>query len=571
MTNLGVIGEARIGFDDSMHVVTGETGAGKTLIVEALGLIAGGRADASMVGPDGAAATVEAAFSGAVLPEWLGETGDELVISRTVSAEGKNRAYVNGRLATISQLQAATERLLVIHGQHSALRLIHPREQLRTVDSFGGRALVAARDAYDEAYEAWKTAHALLESLAGDPHERAREVDLLRYQVEELAAASLEIGEDEKLEEEAAILESAAELREIAEVARSAAADAADRLSDATAASGLADRELAALAERATALAIEARDISSEFRARGELISEDPERLTMVRARIDLVNALRRKYGPSLADVIAFDAKVRSRLAHLESFDDDLDAASAAEAAAIDDLATRAATLSSMRAEAATEFEAAVSSILPDLALPGGAFRVEVVTADDTDPARFSPSGADSATFYFSANPSIAPRPLSKVASGGELSRVMLAIELVAIADDGPETVVFDEVDAGVGGAAAVSVGEKLATLGDDRQVLCVTHLAQVASRAERQVRVKKSKAGAEVALLGPRDRVVEISRMLAGEHESKHAQDHAEELLRGAESERRRRRKSGKKHRDAGRSGSQVGQKGRASIGSRG
>lgn len=551
--NLGVIADARLVLGPGMQVLTGETGAGKTLVVEALGLIGGARADGGAVGPESAEAVVEASFSGCELPEWAGGSGvGDLVISRTVSLEGRNRIYVNGRMATAAQLQELSRPSLAIHGQQTAARLLAPREQLVALDAFGvsasgggaGAAYGDALESYRSAYRVWRDAEASVAAFGGDPQERAREADRLQYEVSELEAAAVLPGEDAALDDEAQLLESAVELRAMVGEACAAAAEAADGL-EAVRALGQARHErLTALASRGESLAIEARDLVGELRAMGETIEENPERLAEVRARIDLLHALKRKYGPALGDVIDYLGDARRRLGEHASREEAARASADALAAAEAGVREAAASLTAARRDAAPKLGEAVTSLLPSLAIPGGAFRVALESSGDL--SGVGPSGADAVVFKFSGNPGAPLRPLGKVASGGELARVMLALELVAMGHQRPGTIVFDEVDAGIGGEVAATVGDRLAELADAGQVLCVTHLPQVACHGEGHFRVEKSTGRATVEPVVSASRVGEITRMLAGDRDSAHAKRHARELLEAAEKSRAARRRAG-------------------------
>ena len=519
--NLGVIADLELTLGHGMTAVTGETGAGKTLVVDAIELLVGGRAEPSMVRTGEAEAVVEGRFV-------TGET--ETVLRRVVPAQGRSRAYVDGAMATVAELAAIGESLVDLHGQHAHQSLLSATAQRDALDAFAGvdgAALRAARGAVS-------AIRARLEELGGDPRERAREVDLLQFQVDEIEAAQLADPDEERaLEASEDRLANAAALREAAALAYARLRDddgAADGARAAIAALGHHDAFAGVRARLAGVLA-ELEDAADEVRTTGESIEDDPEALAQVRARRQLLVELRRKYGDTISEVMAFGVRASARLAELQGRDaelvalvEELDAATGAERAAAEAVAK-------LRRKAAAPAAAAIEAHLRQLALPRASLTVTV--AGDAP--------ADDVAFVFAANPGEQALPLRKVASGGELARVMLALRLVLTS--GPPTMVFDEVDAGIGGESAVAVGQALAALGSDRQVLVVTHLPQVAAFADAQVQVVKQDAGERVVAaatsLDDADRVVELSRMLAGDPDSAAARKHARELLATARKRR--------------------------------
>lgn len=545
--NLGVIRDARIEFGAGMHAVTGETGAGKTLIVEALGLVTGARADQAAVGPEGDEALVEALFSNVEAAEWV-EPGDHLVLRRVVSSSGRSRAYINGHMASLSELRELGENLIAINGQNRSIGLLTPRGQLEALDRYGGSQVAALFEEYSAAHTRLRAAIEVRERLGGDPQEMARDADLLAYQVDEIDGAKIEAGEDSALLDEAARLSSISELRVTAEEARREADQAADwlaRLGSAASAGRSPDSEFTLMIERGKSLAAEAADLASDLRRYLENLEEDPERLQWVDARLELLASLKRKYGPTLEDVLGFLDDARLKLDDLSGLEGAREAAQEEYEVALSDAGIAASRLSAARVDASVKLAAEVVEHLRDLELAGASLDIVIESGDTADPGALGASGADTAIFNFSANDGIETKPLARVASGGELSRLMLAIELAISSGARDMALVFDEIDAGIGGATAAAVAEKLAILADDVQVLCVSHLPQVASRAERHYVVTKEGGRAEVAELGESQRPDEISRMLAGEPESKHALRHATELLGAANASRHARRAS--------------------------
>ena len=525
---LGVIDDVTVAFGPGMTVLTGETGAGKTLLVEALTLLLGGRADPGLVRSGAGEALVEARFVDPVPAEPAGEGADGLILARAVVPGGRARAWVDGRMAPVHALAEAAAGRLELHGQHQHRALVHPATQRDALDRHGGvdRTDLVAATARVRALTAER------DTLGGDAQERAREADLLRYQLEEIAAAGItDPGEDARLEAEEERLAAAGALREAAAVAleslsEAPAGSALDRLAEV--ATALAGRDpLAGLAARVRAAMAELSDLGSELRSVVETWEDDPRRLEEVRARRQLLHELHRKYGSTLEEVVAFADRVAGQLAEAESRERRSAAVDTELAAAREVLATAQATLAAARRAAAPVLADEIQSTLRTLAMPSARFEVSV--AGD--------GSADDVTFLLGANPGEPLAPLARVASGGELARTMLAVRL-ALTDD-PGVLVFDEVDAGIGGTAGTAVGAALAALGRRTQVLVVTHLAQVAAQADHHLVVRKAESGgrtrSEVTPLAGEARVVEVSRMLSGSPDSQSARAHARELLEEA------------------------------------
>ena len=515
--DLGVIESATVQPGEAMTALTGETGAGKTLLVEALELLLGGRADPELVRPGAREALVEGRFV-------VGD--DEVILARAVPASGRSRAWVDGHMAPLTRLAEIGRGLVDLHGQHAQQTLLDAGAQRRALDAFGRVDLGELRSARARR----RTVEEELASLGGDERARAREVDLLRYQIDEIDQACI-VGadEDEMLaEEEDRLSELAAHLDAAAGAlaALDAEEGAVDRIGGARAALD-ARRPLEAFAARLAVLQAEAADVASELRRAVESWEDDPERLADVRVRRQLLRDLGRKYGEGPGAIMAFAEDARVRLAALESLETRGTALEAERDAAIAVEAAAAAAVGAARRRAAPRLATAVEERLRALAMPQA--RVEVTVGDD-DPG-------DDVAFLLGANAGEGVLPLAKVASGGELARAMLALRLVLTA--APATIVFDEVDAGVGGEAAVAVGRALAELAGRHQVLVVTHLAQVAAFADRQLGVRKELRGdrtsAAVMPLEGDERVVELARMLSGRPNSATARRHAEELLAGA------------------------------------
>ena len=549
--NLGVVERLVLRPGAHMTVVSGETGAGKTLVVGAIALLCGGRAEGSMVRPGAEEAVVDGRFE---------VDGAEVVLSRVIPASGRSRAYRNGRPVTVGELAELGAALVEIHGQHDHQRLLAAPAQRAALDAFASSDVQRLRAAEARVREL----AARLSELGGDERQRARQADLVAFQLDELTRADLDDpGEDDALRAQEASLGAAGELR----AAGSAAVEelggeggARDRLGAARA--QLVDHEVFAdPANRLDALIIEVDELLGDLRARSEELVDDPERLAGVQQRRRQLTELRRKYGATLAEVIAERERLASEAASLAGADERLGVLTAELAAACEECEALARTVGEQRRKAAPELSAAVAAHLPGLGLAKA--RVEIVVGDPVSDAQASADvdaeavGEDSegvvdglgrgfwrrvatlagerVTFQLAANPGVPAGPLAKVASGGELSRVMLALRLVL--SGGPPVAVFDEVDAGVGGETAIGVAQSLAAVAADRQVLVVTHLAQVAATAGTHVALaKEQRNGMSVTELSvlddPARRRVELARMLSGSPDSPAALGHAEELL---------------------------------------
>lgn len=520
--DLGVIEDLTLRLGPGMTALTGETGAGKTLLVEALSLVLGGRATPELVRAGATEALVEARF------ELPGEDDRELLAARSVPADGRSRAWVDGRMAPLAALAESAGALVDLHGQHEHQSLLSASAQRRALDTFAG----ADTAPLEVARRRQRELEAALAGLGGDPSERARQMDVLRHQADEIDAAAIgDLDEEERLAAEEERLADMTALRQAASTAL-AAVEGSEVAPDGTALGALGVA-VAALAGRPPLAAWEGRlraavadldDVASDLRRVVETWEDDPGRLAEVQARRRQLADLRRKYGPTLADVARFGADARQELETLEQAESravELGAALDEARAAVD---RAASALREARRRAAPLLAAEAGARLRDLAMPGARFEVEVEDEGAGDGVRF----------LLGANVGEPVQPLARVASGGELARAMLALRLVT--SGGPGTLVFDEVDAGVGGEAALALGRALHEVAATRQVLVVTHLAQVAASADHQVAVdKRTRAGRTVTVVTPlsgEGRVVELSRMLSGHPNSPTARAHAEELL---------------------------------------
>ncbi|MGW4941950.1 DNA repair protein RecN [Actinoplanes sp. NPDC004185] len=578
ITGLGVIDDTTLRLTTGMNAITGETGAGKTMVVTGLGLLFGGRADAGRVRADPGRAVVEgrlrlAGTLGDAVQTRITDAGGEMdddgsvLLSRTVTIEGRSRAHVGGRSMPVAMLSEVGEQVVAVHGQSDQLRLLRPSEQRAALDRFAGPEHEKLLESYREAFTRWR---AVVEDLADrrrHARERSQEADLLTLGLDEISRVDPQPGEDDDLRAEVQRLEHAEGLRTAAAIAAQALAggvEAADDTPDATVLLGTARRTLEAqagvdpalgeLAARVEEAATLVGDVSAELSAYLSSLDADPARLEVIYERRAALRALTRKYADDVEGVIAWAENARTRLAALDSSDElleELDRERLRLAATVGELASR---LTAARVEAAGRFSDKVSVELAGLAMPHA--RVEIVVqpraggrdeptvpVDGTEVA-VGPDGGDEIELRLIAHPGAPALPLQKGASGGELSRVMLAIEVVFAGAGGPPTLVFDEVDAGVGGQAAVEIGRRLARLARTHQVLVVTHLPQVAAFADRHLVVAKDTGGAittsGVRIVEETERARELARMLAGLPDSDLGIAHAEELLAVADKEKR-------------------------------
>ncbi|MFJ2618265.1 DNA repair protein RecN [Glutamicibacter sp. NPDC087344] len=564
ISNLGVITNATLPLGPGLTVVTGETGAGKTMVITALSLLLGRRADAGAVrnGADHALAeavihlepdhhVLDAAAQAGAFIEPAGQCS-ELLLSRSLSAQGRSRATVGGRSAPVGLLAELGQELVAVHGQSDQIRLKEPGAQRDALDRFAGSGLARLLGSYQRSYRQWRSASKELTSLMQDSRNRVREAENLRLALDEIDSLDPQPGEDETLREQSMKLGNIESLRN-ASLQAQAVIDSEDFENPGittlveTARGVLAqasgdDPLLSGFAERAAELGILASELSSDLAGYvADLDEEGPELLAQVEARRADLGKLLRKYAPSVDEVIAWAENARKRLESLGGDDSRIEVLQEEVVALEQKVAALASDLSDARRKASKKLSTRVSAELTALAMPDAKLVIEVNELEE--PGAF---GQDSISMLLAPHAGAAPRPLGKGASGGELSRVMLAIEVVLAAVDPVPTFVFDEVDQGVGGKAAVSIGERLAMLARHVQVIVVTHLPQVAAYADRHIRViknsnAKSNDGAGftasdvVSLDGPA-RIRELARMLAGQEESDTAQAHAEELLADAQ-----------------------------------
>ncbi|HEY4395195.1 MAG TPA: DNA repair protein RecN [Polyangia bacterium] len=543
-----LIDELELPFGPGLTAITGETGAGKSILVEALGLLRGGRAGADVIRTGRDEARVEAILelpAGSTTRARLCADGREveegLVVRRVIARGGRGRAHLGGGLATAADLAATVAGLIDIASQHDQQSLTDPESQLAILDAFAENQTL--RDEMAAAYAARAAAAAALASFAADARARAEREDMLRFQLGELEAARPSPGEDEALAVERERLRGAerfygatARGEEVLYAADGAVVATVSNVTrDLRLLAGL-DPALASLAERLDEAQAVIEDVARDLGRYARGIHADPARLAEVEERLFLLQRLGQKHGGTVGDLITKERALRAALAELGSFDEGLATRQAAVAAADARAAAAAEALGASRRRAASTLEKKVGAGLRELGFASARLPVTVEARE------LGPNGADRVRLLFAPNPGEEPRPLAKIASGGELSRVMLAVKQALARTDEVLTYVFDEVDAGVGGGTAEVIGRKLKRLAGDRQVIVITHLPQVAAFADAHVRVSKTavrgKTRVEIARLADSERPAEIARMLAGAAPSAQATAHAEEMLRNARAE---------------------------------
>ena len=552
--DLGVISEAKLEFGPGLTVLTGETGAGKTMVLNALGLLLGERSDSSAIRKGQEQAFVEGrwllAESAVSRIRELGiELDDsELLVNRSVSAEGRSRANLSGKSVPVGILSEIGEQLVVVHGQSDQIRLRSAVAQREALDQFAGDGLAKLMTEYTAVYSNWKQAATELTELTTQSENRSREADQIRAAVEELSALDPKPGEDLELAEKASKLTHLEELRIAATAAHNnLSSEGFDDSSDALTMIGKArraleavsehDPELAALAEQLKEIGYSLNETSASIS--GYLASLDTDgasELERIQQRRAEISTAMRKYGPTLEEVIAFLENSGARLLELDSSDTKIQELTTLELSLGKQATELAKNMTALRTKAASALAKAVTTELAALAMTGASLEVSVSSGPE-----LGSHGADQISILLSAYPGAEPRALGKGASGGELSRIMLAIEVVLAKSELAPTFIFDEVDAGVGGAAATEVGKRLATLAQNAQVIVVTHLPQVAAFATRHLRVLKSVSdqytATDVVRLEGEAVVEELARMLSGLSESESGKTHAKELLELAKS----------------------------------
>jgi len=554
--NLAVIEQVEVTFHGGFHVLTGETGAGKSILIDALSLIAGGRGASDMVRYGCDKAEIEALFD---LPpdhgiwqvlEKLGIAADPqemLVVRREVSAAGKSVSRINGQIVNLSMLKEAGERLVNIHGQHEHQSLLRTEQHLEWLDIYAGAALAAKRHAYAELYKRYQHTRAELKELEESSRQNMQMLDLYRFQIEEIANAKLKAGEDEQLGEERRRLAHAERITDHASDAYEllyggsgidALGKAIARLEDIR---SFDPSVLDPLVEQLQSAYYQAEDVAHQLRSYRDGVESDPDRLAEIEDRLDLINSLKRKYGESIPDILAYYNKIAREADKLENRDEHLQRLQADADKLYQEASRTGAELSALRAAAGVKLAAAIERELKQLGMERTTFKVQLEQpADGSGRPRLTPHGIDEAVFLISPNPGEPPKPLNKIASGGEMSRIMLALKKIFADIDGVPVLVFDEVDTGVSGRAAQAIAEKLSALSRTCQVFSITHLPQVACMADHHYEIRKHIKGERTATtvteLTGGGRIEELARMLGGVEVTDKTRHHAQEMLDLAE-----------------------------------
>ena len=546
--NFALIEDAQVEFTPGFNIFTGETGAGKSILIDAFGIVLGGRASTSFIRSGTEEFRIQAVFDtegdprvSSLLREQDIEEEDSLYLKRTLTAAGKSRSSINGMPVPLAVLKRVSRLLVDIHGQHENQSLLHPKMPLRLTDTFGGDEGQAARQQYDDAYDRYQEARQSLAELEEKGGQRERLMDRLQWEIQEIEEAAITPGEEERLRDEVKVLEHVDKIRS----ALSEAYELLDRengaldlLADSRGAIETAQRfdsSLQDIYEGLDSAWIAADDAKSRLRDYMESQDFDEARLGEVQDRLDLLYRLQKKYGAGEAAVLAYGQKAKEQYAELQDLDQRVAQARERCRRETDALKVAAAALTKVRQRTAKKLCEAVTVHMRDLAMPEGKFTIQFSEKPD-----FGEDGRDQMEFLFSANRGEPLKPLVQVASGGELSRLALALKTVLIHTSGVRTMVFDEIDTGVGGVTAQKMAEKLALISRENQVLCITHLPQIAAFADHQIRIRKEAEGdrtvTRLTVLDREERVREIMRMATGSHVSRSAEANARELLEEAD-----------------------------------
>ena len=551
--NIALIQSADIRFEPGFNVLTGETGAGKSIVIDSIGAVLGERTSRELIRTGAKSALVTAVFTQVPPLPWLEENGfptgeEELLLQRELQGDGRNVCRIDGKLVTVAQLRELGRQLLNIHGQHDGQQLLDPASHLGYLDQFGGCQPLL--ESYQEAYRKWHDIRREMDKLQMDEAERSRRVDTLNYQIQELERAQLKAGEDEELSARRTLLRSAGKLMEAVQSAEFALSGDEDRdgacsliaqaEGEVQGVSSISP-ELSELSEKLTALRCAADDAADTLRDLSRSFDFSPGELDQVEERLDLLYRLRKKYGPTVEDMLAYLDRCRKELDQIQYADDTLARLEKDLKKAQKEAARRGEVLSQARREAAGALQARVQEELRQLDMPKVQFQTEFTLKGGE--AGMDETGLDEVQFLMSANLGEALKPIQKVASGGELARIMLALKNVLAEGDQIGTLVFDEVDTGVSGRAAQKVAEKMAQVARGKQVLCVTHLPQIAAMADTHFSVQKGeregRTYTRLERLDRSQRREELARLIGGASITPSLLESAEELLRQAEQQK--------------------------------
>mgnify|MGYP005777948881 FL=1 len=551
--NIALIQSADIRFEPGFNVLTGETGAGKSIVIDSIGAVLGERTSRELIRTGAKSALVTAVFTQVPTLPWLEENGfptgeEELLLQRELQGDGRNVCRIDGKLVTVAQLRELGRQLLNIHGQHDGQQLLDPASHLGYLDQFGGCQPLL--ESYQEAYRKWYDIRREMDKLQMDEAERSRRVDTLNYQIQELERAQLKAGEDEELSARRTLLRSAGRLMEAVQSAEFALSGDEDRdgacsliaqaEGEVQGVSSISP-ELGELSEKLTALRCAADDAADTLRDLSRSFDFSPGELDQVEERLDLLYRLRKKYGPTVEDMLSYLDRCRKELDQIQYADDTLARLEKDLKKAQKEAARRGEVLSQARREAAGALQARVQEELRQLDMPKVQFQTEFTPKGGE--AGMDETGLDEVQFLMSANLGEALKPIQKVASGGELARIMLALKNVLAEGDQIGTLVFDEVDTGVSGRAAQKVAEKMAQVARGKQVLCVTHLPQIAAMADTHFSVQKGeregRTYTRLERLDRSQRREELARLIGGASITPSLLESAEELLRQAEQQK--------------------------------
>ena len=551
--NIALIQSADIRFEPGFNVLTGETGAGKSIVIDSIGAVLGERTSRELIRTGAKSALVTAVFTQVPPLPWLEENGfpageEELLLQRELQGDGRNVCRIDGKLVTVAQLRELGRQLLNIHGQHDGQQLLDPASHLGYLDQFGGCQPLL--EDYQEAYRKWHDIRREMDKLQMDEAERSRRVDTLNYQIQELERAQLKAGEDEELSARRTLLRSAGRLMEAVQSAEFALSGDEDRdgacsliaqaEGEVQGVSSISP-ELGELSEKLTALRCAADDAADTLRDLSRSFDFSPGELDQVEERLDLLYRLRKKYGPTVEDMLSYLDRCRKELDQIQYADDTLARLEKDLKKAQQEAARRGESLSQARREAAGALQARVQEELRQLDMPKVQFQTEFTPKGGE--AGMDETGLDEVQFLMSANLGEALKPIQKVASGGELARIMLALKNVLAEGDQIGTLVFDEVDTGVSGRAAQKVAEKMAQVARGKQVLCVTHLPQIAAMADTHFSVQKGeregRTYTRLERLDRSQRREELARLIGGASITPSLLESAEELLRQAEQQK--------------------------------
>ena len=550
--NFALIEQAEIEFAKGFNVLTGETGAGKSIVIDALSVVLGGRSSVDMIRSGSDQFRVEAVFDlqqhsqvmDLLVEQAIPVEEDGLMfISRAVSRQGKNTVLINGTHAPLSLLRSLGDQLLDMHGQHENQALLRPESYIDLLDGVDSQ-LAALLAAYRNSYELWRQTKEKIASVDKDDRQRVQRIDMLKWQAEEIDAAKLGKTEEEELPRQIALLTNAEKISTSVGNAWSILSDGGRQGKNVTDLLQECRRNLENAArfddalfiyvQQLSDLVVQLEDVTPGLRDYLDRIEFDPGKLSRLQERMDLIYRLKQKYGSTVAEVISYGRNARQELENLERHDEILTGLRKQLSLQTIELEKQADSLSERRIQVAESMSQAIEAHLKDLGMPGGRFSI-LITSNDS----YSPSGKDQVRFEFSANPGEELRLLAKVASGGELSRVALAIKTVCARNDGAQVMVFDEIDAGVGGHTARRVAEKIGQVALNKQVLCITHLPQIASMADSHIHIEKklidNRTQTFVHRLTAENRLEELARMIGGEPITKAGLENAAEMVRSA------------------------------------